>query len=205
MVARQRSWAVVTRKCYECGGAMDGKRSNYKYTECGLSSVNLVNITVFHCTNSKCGAVVPEIPAMADLHRKIAFSLITKETLLSGPEIRFLRKMAGLTGVELAQLLGSHKTNLSKWENGTRSITKKSDSALRLLCFTAILQQLVRNSDPLVPKVAEALRQLSELDFTAILQRVKEVVTGPKKVIIDPQQLAQFGTANTEEVTALVQ
>jgi DNA-binding transcriptional regulator YiaG len=174
---------------------MHSRRSNYKYAECGLSTVNLVNITVYQCS---CGAIIPEIPQVSDLHRKIVFRLISKPTLLTGEEIKFLRKMADLSGVQLAKLLGTHKTNLSKWENGSRKITKKTDCALRLLCFTGMLQQLLKdqNAAPkdLIPKVAEAVRQLSEVDIKAILQSVKDVVTGPMKVTINPEELAKFSS-----------
>lgn len=185
----------ATRKCYDCGRIMHGRRSNYRYTECGLSTVNLVNLTVFECS---CGAIVPEIPAIAELHRAIVFKLITKRSLLTGKEIRFLRKMAGLSGVQLAQLLGTHKTNLSKWENGSRGITKKTDCALRLLCFAGMLQQLVKDQTivpkDLVPRIADAVRQLSEVDIKDLLQSVKDEVIGPMKVTINPEELAKFST-----------
>lgn len=184
---------MLTRTCLDCGGSMRGVRGNYRYTECGLDSVNLVGILVYHC---KCGAIMPQIPAMGDLHRMIAFSLIEKESLLAGSEIRFLRKIAGLNGVEMSQLLGTHKTSLSKWENGKLAISKKTDATLRLLCFTAMLQQLFKRQDEskeLMPRLADALRQLSDVDINAILRKVRDVATGPKKVIIDPEQLAKFG------------
>src|SRR5581483_2714880 len=96
---------TVERKCYECGGVMIGRPESYKYTECGLDSVYLSNVCVFRCTNQKCAAIVPEIPAIGVLHREIARNLVMKETLLSGEEIRFLRKMAGLSSIELSNLL----------------------------------------------------------------------------------------------------
>lgn len=190
---------VVARKCYDCGGVMEGNRgSNYKYTECGLNSVNLVNILVFHCKNPQCGAVVPEIPAMSDLHRAIAFSLIQKDSLLAGQEVKFLRKMCGLSGVDLAQLMGTHPTNLSKWESGARNISKKCDVALRLLAFSAIVQEVLRE-DHLLPKMAEASRRLSDVDLKAMLQRIREIVTGPKRVTIDPSKLSEFGSIEIPE------
>ncbi|HEY2497106.1 MAG TPA: type II TA system antitoxin MqsA family protein [Candidatus Angelobacter sp.] len=191
---------IVTRKCYDCGGVMEGTRSNYKYTECGLDSVSLVGIFVWQC---KCGAIVPEIPAMSELHRAIVFSLLKKDTLLSGSEIRFLRKMAGLSGVELAQLLGVHKTSLSKWENGSREITKKTDATLRLLCFTAVLQELAKQ-DLHLPNIAEAVKKLSAVDIHAILRKVEDRLTGPKKVTINPDQLAQFGAMEEPTITESV-
>jgi DNA-binding transcriptional regulator YiaG len=184
---------------------MKGAIGNYHYTECGLNTVNLVSIMVYHC---KCGAIVPQIPAMGDLHRKIALSLIEKETLLSGQEIKFLRKLAGLRGVEMSQLLGTHKTSLSKWENGKFPISKKADGTIRLLCFTAMLQQLVRQRDEdkeLVPKLAAALKELSAVDIKEILRKVRDVSTGSKKVIIDPQHLAQFGASGDREFATTLQ
>jgi len=194
---------VAGRKCYECGGQMEGSRGNYKYSECGLNSVNLVGIVVYHCS---CGAIVPELPALSELHRLIAFKLIQKDTLLSGEEIRFLRKRAGLNGIEFAQLLGVHKTSLSKWENGTRTITKKTDATLRLLSFAAILQELMKlQGQDLVPKVAESVKNLSAVDINAILRQVQDRASGPKRVIIDPAELARFGTVDAMPVTESVQ
>lgn len=177
------------QKCHECGGDMRGRVGSYKYDECGLSTVKLTNITIYEC---ECGAIVPEIPAMAALHRKIAFSLICKHSLLVGEEIRFLRKMANLTGVELARLLGTHKTNLSKWENDTRRITKKTDSTLRLLCFAGMLQQLIKEQGVDLPRIADTVKQLSEVDIKKILQRVNDELTGPERVTINPEELAKF-------------
>jgi putative zinc finger/helix-turn-helix YgiT family protein len=191
---------VVHRKCYDCGEVMEGRRGNYKYTECGLD-VSLVGIIVFQC---KCGAIVPEIPAIAHLHRQIVFSLLKKDTLLSGSEIRFLRKMAGLSGVELAQLLGIHKTSLSKWENGSREITKKTDATLRLLCFTAVIQELAKQ-DLGLPEIAEAVKQLSAVDIQAMLRKVEDRLTGPMKVTINPEHLAQFGEMHERSLTESVQ
>jgi DNA-binding transcriptional regulator YiaG len=197
--------SAVARKCYDCGGVMEGTRgSNYKYTECGLDSVNLVNILVFHCKNPHCGAVVPEIPAFSELHRTIAFSLIQKESLLIGDEIKFLRKMCGLNGVKLAELLGMHKTTLSNWENGKKDISKKSDIALRLLAFSAIMQDSAKENH-LLPKVAEVAKRLSEVDLYSLLQRVKEIVSGPKRVTIDPSKLSEFGKLDIPDPVGMVQ
>lgn len=181
---------LPSQTCFECGAVMKGRIGSYKYDECGLSTVKLLNIKIYEC---ECGAIMPEIPAMAALHRKIAFSLICKHSLLVGEEIRFLRKMADLTGVELARLLGTHKTTLSKWENDSRKITKKTDSTLRLLFFAGMLQRLIKEQDADdLPRIADALKQLSEVDLKKILQRVRDEFIGPEKVTINPEELARF-------------
>jgi DNA-binding transcriptional regulator YiaG len=179
---------TITRKCGECGKAMHGRRENYHYTECGLQTVNLKNILVFHC---ECGAITARIPAMAALHRAITFSLITKGSLLSGEEVRFLRKMAGLTGMELAKALGVHKATLSKWETDKRNITKNSDGSLRLICFVGMVQNLLQQKD-MVPKFAEEIKQLSAVDIKNVLREIREVLEGSKDIRIDPEQLPLF-------------
>src|SRR6267154_1472264 len=82
---------TLARRCYDCGKTMVGKRENYSYQEVGLKSVVLLNIVVYHC---KCGAIVPEIPYAGILHNCIAMNVLQKKALLSGEEIRFIRKAA---------------------------------------------------------------------------------------------------------------
>lgn len=191
---------MLTRKCEDCGRVMEGRRENYHYTECGLPSVFLKHIPVFHC---ECGAIVARIPAVAKLHRAILFNLIKKDSLLSGDEIRFFRKMAALSGSELAQALGVHKATISKWENGKRQITKASDGALRLLCYVGMVQKLTQEKEQF-PEFAEAIRQLSFIDINHLLQKVRETLEGPKDIKIDPEELALFGyPENAQKVEAL--
>jgi putative zinc finger/helix-turn-helix YgiT family protein len=177
---------VRVKKCFACGGSMHGTRTYYKYTECGLDSVTLENIIVYRCT---CGAIVPEIPAIGELHRQLVFDIITKaKGLLSGQEIKFLRRMAGLSGKELASTLGASASTVSRWENGTRNISKKSDAALRLICFAGMLQEILRDKD-LLPRIAEATKKLSEVNMRKILSSVGNKVSASVPVTIDPREL----------------
>src|SRR5205809_6761575 len=100
---------ISTARCYRagCGGTMEGRKGEYRYRESGLNSVVLKDILVFHCT--KCNAVVPEIPAAGVLHRVIALRLLWKKTLLTGGELRFLRKLIGYSVTEFGKIMGSPK------------------------------------------------------------------------------------------------
>ncbi len=131
---------VVSRaRCYECGSPMEGRKGEYKYIECGLNSVILKDILVFRCTN--CNAVVPEIPAAGILHRVIALRLLNKKNLLTGSEVRFLRKFGGYTVTEFAEILGSSRSVVSRWEkNGSG---KETDRIVRLLLLNKITRELV--------------------------------------------------------------
>lgn len=195
MATKEGKQEVKVRKCLDCGGQMHGTRTYYHYTECGLDSVVIENIIVYRCS---CGAIVPEIPAIGELHRAIVLHVIRKQTILSGQEIRFLRKMAGLSSKELAIALGANASSLSRWENGTRKISKRSDAALRLICITGMLQEVLRDRD-LVPTVAEASRQLSQVDIMNILTSIVDEASGPVSMSIDPQELAKFGEHELSE------
>lgn len=181
-----------TRKCYDCGEMVKGTRTYYHYTESGLDSITLENVIVYRC--SKCGAIVPEIPAIGELHRVILLAVIQKHKLLSGQEIRFLRKMAGLTSKELAAALGASASTISRWENGSRRISKKSDAALRLICFAGMLQEIIGDRK-LLDMVAQSASQLSEVNIRDIISRIADTEGGPVVVSIDPRELAQFGCA----------
>lgn len=103
----------------------------YHYRESGLSNVYLQNIATYQC---ECGEKLVQIPAIDRLHDAIAYQLLKKPSLLTGPEFRFLRKWVGLTANQLAALLGvKTRISVSRWENGKAALTASTDHAMRLL------------------------------------------------------------------------
>jgi YgiT-type zinc finger domain-containing protein len=120
---------ISTAKCYECGHTMEGRKGEYRYTECGLNSVILKDILVYHCP--KCSALVPEIPAAGVLHRVIALRILNKKNRLSGSEIRFLRKFCGYSVKDFAAILGSIKHVISRFEKD--GCGKMNDRLIRML------------------------------------------------------------------------
>jgi putative zinc finger/helix-turn-helix YgiT family protein len=196
MVVKKNNVEVKVKRCYDCGAMMHGTRTYYHYTECGLDCVTLENIIVYRC--SSCGAIVPEIPAIGELHRSLVLSMLTKPALLSSQEITFLRKMAGLNGRELATALGVSASTVSRWENGTRNISKNSDAALRMICFAGMLQDILRDRS-ILPTTLQITRQLSERDIRDILTKVVNRVTKPLPITIDPSEL--LGLGNRKETS----
>jgi DNA-binding transcriptional regulator YiaG len=189
---------MLKRKCRDCGKVMNASRENYHYTQCGLNSVNLKNILVFHC---ECGAVVPEIPNVAGLHRRIVLDVLKKGSLLSGEEIRFLRKMSGFNCVELSRLMGVHPVTVSRWENNSSNIGPSNDRVLRLICFTGLMQSdLKHKAGEFVEEVASVAKQSPYLNIKSILERIEERSEGSKTVTIDPTLLSGFGSPEEEAV-----
>ncbi len=192
MERTEHSGSGLERKCYECGRAMIGKRENYSYREVGLKSVVLLNIVVYHC---KCGAIVPEIPYAGILHNCIAMSILEKKTLVSGEEIRFLRKTAGYSATELARVMGMDKGTVSRWENTKKTIGKESDRLLRLVCFARMMERLAGvnakqiGDRDLANNLVRIQQMVRELKLTAVLEQIDPELEASKPIRIDPEQL----------------
>lgn len=120
--AKRKRPAIEPQVCDLCGAEMTERLatpdSPYSYTMSGLKSVFLVNIPIKKCSNPACSAESVVIPRIAALHQLITESLLKKPFLLSGSEIRFLRKEAGIAGKSLAAKLNVTPEHLSRVENG---------------------------------------------------------------------------------------
>jgi len=182
--------------CYDCGKTMQGRRENYTYSECGLRSVILLNILVFHC---ECGSIVPEIPAPSFLHVSIAMSVLKKKTLLSGDEVRFLRKVAGYSATELSKVIGMTNTTVSHWETASKQIGKDADRLVRLSCFARIIFNLAGDND-LMLNMGRLEQVTKELNLTSVLEHIENRHAGPKSVKINPEGFVNVNTPSFDEM-----
>jgi transcriptional regulator with XRE-family HTH domain len=159
---------------------MYGTRQNYDYVECGLSSVHLTNVLVYEC---ECGSRVPEIPAITGLHFMIALDLLRKSSLLSGEEIKFLRKMAGLSQSEMAEIMGVTPTRPCKWE--ATSASKEGDRLLRTIFLLGMIQHIAKGKDPARMKSLATENFIRELDVRELLKSIDDKLEGPKAVKVE--------------------
>lgn len=188
---RNMDQAIATIRCYECGSQMEGRKGEHKYTECGLTSVTLKDILVYRCT--QCSAVVPEIPAAGVLHRVIALRLLTKENLLSGSEIRFLRKLCGYSVNEFADIVGSSKHVVSRWEK--EGCGKQTDRVVRLLVLAKLTREVFGQPEPILKNVtAEELYNTIEANFKLIEGKAK----ASQRYEISPAEIARYAGAPEE-------
>ncbi len=162
-------------KCNICGGNVEIlTEQTYHYNECGLDNIYLNNIETEVC--QKCSAVSPRLPYFNLLHKLLATKLIAQNYLLSGKEIRFLRKERGQKLQDWAVLLGIDPNTLSKLENSEQPIDIASDRAIRLLYLamfqiqekehftTRILNVLCRNFETRIEKTIELdIKQLATI------------------------------------------
>ena|SRR3569623_1137171 len=189
-------------KCRECSGIVKRVRKNYHYKECGLESVMLAGIQVNVCSN--CQSEEPEIPSIASLHRLIMLDLLKKTSLLCGEEIRFLRKMARLKATDLARHIDADATSISKWENNERTHSGTADRVIRLVCYTAMLEKILRPGpeEQLTGTVARAALAHDDLNVLDLMRKIEGKSKGPKKVSIDMGNAIGCGVGIDAEAVA---
>ena len=193
-----RNQVIAKTRCDECGHQMEGSKGEYKYTECGLSSVTLKDILVYRCTH--CTAVVPEIPAAGVLHRVIALRLLRKKNLLAGSEIRFLRKLCGYSVNEFAEMVGSGKKSVvSRWEKD--GCGKGTDKLVRLLVMAKLTLEIAGQPKPILRNVT--VEQLNRMADEAI-KLIEGKAKASERYVIDPEEIARYAGA-AEAPEALVE
>ncbi len=112
------------------------RKSPYHYTESGLPNIYLKNVEWYQCPNCQSRRVL--LPRMSQLHRCIAWRLVTKTSTLSGAEIVFLRKVLHFNQVKFAKaLLGVQPVVLCRWETGERNPSRANDKLIRFIYLTS--------------------------------------------------------------------
>lgn len=81
----------------------------------------IIQNAVLHHVCPACGFDGIEIPDVEGLEQAIALARVMDPAVLTGADIRFLRKACGMTGKRFAEALGCQPETLSRWENGSAS------------------------------------------------------------------------------------
>ena len=125
----------------------------YEYIECGLDGIMLKNGFDEYETEHGIAVGIHDIEG---LHKAIAKHLICNKPMLSGKEVRFLRKELELSQVELASLLGVVESSVRSYENArTRKTPAPFDRLLRLLYLDHI------NGESEIHKLLERVAKLN--------------------------------------------
>ena len=157
-------------KCPQCGEMTHKKIGDYRYKESGLDNVYLQNIHMYQCS---CGISYPSILRLPRLNELISLTLIEKAALLSGNEIKFLRKNLRLASKVFANKLGVGKTTLSKWENAVQNHSEGNDRLIRAIY---IIEKGIKRQDQL--KIQKHLENIllknSNTDYVIIAEKVQD-------------------------------
>lgn len=85
--------------------------------------------------NGHVDGVVENLP---QLENKIAQILLNLDRRLSGPELKFLRDITGLSMDALSDLMGAQKWLITSWEAGLVVATKSEELTLRMVSARSI-------------------------------------------------------------------
>lgn len=102
-------------KCVFCGGACTAALDQTVELNVGLPGVQLSGVKVWTC--GSCGETYDDIPQLDRLLAYITEVIVTRGHVLSGAEIRFLRKRLGWSQADFAEQFCVDATTVSKWEN----------------------------------------------------------------------------------------
>ncbi len=102
----------------------------YHFLDSGLPNVYLIGVKYWVC--GKCGAQSAEIPAPEQLMNVIGESIVMKPGVLTGQEIRFLRKRVGKKAADFAALINKTPEHFSKLETGALPLQEPTDKLIRL-------------------------------------------------------------------------
>lgn len=98
------------------------------YTDCGLDDVYLVSGYAIEKTPYGEGVSIRNLD---QLHKAIGAYLANQKKVLSGKELRFLRKQMDLTQSDLGTLLGLSSQQVARWEKGESEISGPADLLVR--------------------------------------------------------------------------
>ena len=124
----------------------------YHYTESGLPNVFLRGGYDVHDTEF---GEATSIHNLEGLHKAIGLDIVQKAPVLTGDEVRFLRKEMDLTQTSLAGIIQVSEDSVRGWENGRSNIPPPAAALLRLIYIDKV------NGEP---DVCEILEDINRLD-----------------------------------------
>lgn len=131
--------------------------NEYRYVECGLDNVFIVGVSFL---KDDAGEEVVTIRNVNGLHKAIAYGIVTRDSMMNGREMRFLRTEMGLTQAELASIIHREPLTISRWERGETEIDSNAETLVRLHAI-----------ERLDLKVEEGVSKLSGWSIPSALER----------------------------------
>jgi len=132
----------------------------YHYKACGLDDVYLVSGYEVHETPYGRGVSVKDVDG---LHRAIGEYLAKHKKVLTGKELRFLRKQMDLTQSDLGKFLGVSDQQVARYEKGeSKKMPGAADAVVRLLYLEHIGGSI---------KLRDLLTDLEEVDAPSFTEK----------------------------------
>jgi DNA-binding transcriptional regulator YiaG len=114
-------------------------REPLHYNWCGLDYVYLLSGYERVQTEDGEDIIIQDIDG---LHRAIGLDLVQHKKVLTGSEVRFLRKQMDLTQSELGYLMATTDQTVARWEKGECEMPGPADTLLRFVYLAHIKQNV---------------------------------------------------------------
>lgn len=168
--------------CYQCGSEMiELPPRKYHYIESGLKDIYLNGITQYKCV--ECDETYVSIPRINGLHLAIGKSLCCKKGLLTGCEIKFLRKELHLQSKEFAKVLGITAQHLSRLENNEKVTSPTLDKLIRTIYILSVSS---KTNNAICDNPAETLSKVSD---KTVQQKDKHIDLNPHDWLTENSRL----------------
>lgn len=103
----------------------------YHFVGSGLPNVYLVGVDYYVCAD--CSKQAAEIPAMKGLFEALGRAIVSKQSPLTGTEVRFLRKRLAKKAVEFSRMVSLTPEYLSALENSPDPVDPGRDKLVRVI------------------------------------------------------------------------
>jgi DNA-binding transcriptional regulator YiaG len=138
----------------------------FQYRACGLDNVYLRS---GYTQKMVGGQIFTSVQDAEDLHTEIAKHLVLRRKVLRGQEVRFLRKVMGLTQADMGDLLSLSDQSVARYEKDQVPLEGPADRLLRLYVIGAITGVV----NPM--EVVEEIRQSDSVSSDdVVLQRTDD-------------------------------
>jgi len=170
-------------ECDHCRKAnLRHQKKLYHYTESGLPGIYLKNVMWSECP--ACHAREVTLPGAGQLHRCIAWGIVTKSSMLSGEEIVFLRKMLRKNQKQMAELLGLSQVVLNRWETGARQgHATANDSKIRMIYLTMQQDEYTGRINQETWELLHRLFGKISRESAPVTMRIDPAVCSPEEIV----------------------
>lgn len=144
---------MTGRRPTRSAASPQGAVQPFHYTASGLADVWLVN--GFHVEDTPDGPAL-RIEDADGLHDAIARSIVTAKRPIGAAELRYLRKLLGLSQANVARLIGVSDQTIARWEKAETGIDPAADRLIRFV----VLEHL--GEDVIVRRELTALAEQDE-------------------------------------------
>lgn len=103
----------------------------YHFVGSGLPNVYLVGVDYYVCAD--CSKQAAEIPAIKQLFEALGRTIVSKQSPLTGTEVRFLRKRLARKAVEFSRMVSLTPEYLSALENSPDPVDPGRDKLVRVI------------------------------------------------------------------------